>query len=158
MTYMGDNIFECRKVIPLLKSIANYHFYYFIKWNIRKLNTFLAKFTTKIYLGMPPFLFKHACILREHCCRNLYTQNSLKAKMFCNVCLKQSAQCNNQLSSYYKKELTIDNLEGGVSKWLVVTDHSTGVLVTSRHAAETCFGKSCRNNAKLWFHKNLLMF
>lgn len=51
----------------------------------------MAKFITKIYLCIPPLfcLFKHACVLEEHCYRNLYTQNSLNAKMFCNVCLEQ---------------------------------------------------------------------
>lgn len=68
MTQMGDkNIFEGRKVILLLLS------------EILE-STFMAKLITKIDLCIPFFVVKHACILKEHCYRNLYTPTALKAK------------------------------------------------------------------------------
>lgn len=66
MTQRGDkNIFEGKKVILLLLS------------KILE-STFMAKLMTKIDLCIP-FFVKHACILKEHCCRSLYTPMSLKA-------------------------------------------------------------------------------
>lgn len=48
----------------------------------------MAKLITKIDLCIPFFVVKHACILKEHYYRNLYTPTALKAKKkkkFCNV-------------------------------------------------------------------------
>ena len=51
-----------------------------------------------------------------------------------------------------QRRLAPDNL-GRQSKWLVVSDNTMEVWVTSKHAAETDAFESCRNGAKLWFHK-----
>lgn len=59
---MGDkNIFEGRTVILLLLSELLE-------------STFMAKLKTD--LCIPFFVVKHACILKEHCYRSLYTNGS----------------------------------------------------------------------------------